>query len=121
MEKIADTIYKHSYLSYPEQQILKDIVQNIPSMYLTINRVLLYGSKARGDFLEESDLDILFITDYALPRTLKFEIYDLIFELEVKYDTVISAFFVTADDFRTKKTPFLKQVHREGITLWSRG
>ncbi len=120
MEKIVDPIYKHPYLNYPEQQILKGLIQKVPSMYPAINKILLYGSKARGDFLEESDIDILFVTDYALPPRLKFEIYDAIFELEMEYDTVISTFFVTADDFKTRKIPFLKHIQREGITLWSR-
>ncbi len=85
-----------------------------------INKVVLYGSKARGDFLEESDIDILFVTDYAIPRTLKFDIYDAIFELEVEYSVVISAIFITREDFQRGQLSFIHQVHKEGIILWSR-
>jgi len=119
--KAAEITDKDSRLSFPEQRILKDIVRKIPSRYPMINKILLYGSKARGDFTEESDIDILFTTDYSLPRALKFEISDIIFELEVKYSTVISVIFVSGTDFKTKTTPFIKRIKSEGIILWSRG
>lgn len=89
-------------------------------MYAMINKIVLYGSKARGDFVEESDIDILFVTDYPVHRTLKTEVYDKIYELEVEHDVVISAVFITKADFDTKATPFIKRVHQEGNILWSR-
>jgi len=108
------------HLNYNEQLALKSIIQKLPPMYPMINRIMLYGSKARGDFIEESDIDILFVADYALTRTLRFEVYDVIYEFEVEYDVVISAIFASISDFQTKNTPFFKQVQKEGITLWSR-
>ncbi|MBI4690933.1 MAG: nucleotidyltransferase domain-containing protein [Nitrospirae bacterium] len=108
------------YLNYNEQKALEGILQKIPSMYPMINKIILYGSKARGDFIEESDVDILFITDYPIPRAMKFELYDMIYELQIKYDVVISAIFSTASDFQSASKPFLRQIHLDGITLWSR-
>ncbi len=89
-------------------------------MYPMINKIVLYGSKARGDFVEESDIDILFVTDYPIHRTLKTEIYDMIYELEVEYNVVFSVIFINKEAFESKNTSFIKQVYREGNTLWSR-
>ncbi|MEW6109308.1 MAG: nucleotidyltransferase domain-containing protein [Nitrospirota bacterium] len=108
------------YLNYNEQMALEGILQKIPSMFPLINRIVLYGSKARGDFIEESDVDILFITDSPIERAMKFEIYDMIYELQIEYDVVISAIFSTSSDFQSAAKPFLKRIHMEGITLWSR-
>jgi len=36
-------------------------------------------------------------------------------EVSLKYDVVISTAFVTADDDRTRNTPFLMNVRREGV------
>jgi predicted nucleotidyltransferase len=108
------------YLNYNEQKALEGILQKIPSNYPIINRIILYGSKARGDFIEESDMDILFITDYPITRAMKFELYDMIYELQIKYDVVISAIFSASLDFQAAAKPFLRQIHMEGITLWSR-
>jgi len=110
----------NSHLSYPEQQALKDIIRRIPSQYPMINTIILYGSKSRGDFVEDSDIDILLVTDYAVPRTVKYEIYDMIFEFEVEHSVVISIVFISSDDFQRKDISFLNQAHREGITIWSR-
>ncbi len=120
MERIVENISPYAYLSYPEQQLLNDIIQKIPLLYPMINKILLYGSKARRDFIEGSDIDILFVTDYTLPRALKFEIYDLIFELEVKYSLTVSVIFLSSLDLRTGNTGFLRNVTGEGIVLWSR-
>lgn len=120
MVQIAGTILIHPYLSYPEQRLLNDIVREIPPLCPSINKIILYGSKARGDFLEESDLDVMFLTDYALQRPLKFEIYDLIFELEVKFSITVSVVFLGSSDFHIINTGFVRQVREEGIVLWSR-
>ncbi len=118
---IMKTVLKPAYyLNYNEQKALEGIIQKIPSSYPMINRIILYGSKARGDFIEESDVDILFITDQPVARAIKFELYDIIYELQIKYDVVISAVFSAAMDSQSSAKPFLRQIHLEGITLWSR-
>jgi len=121
MKEAITTIHNHPYLSYNEQKVLEGIIQKIPSMYPLINKIVFYGSKVRGDFIEDSDIDILFVTDYTMPRNLKFEVYDVIYELEVEYDVVISAIFASISDFQTGNIYFLRQVKNEGVTLWSRG
>jgi predicted nucleotidyltransferase len=121
MKEVTKAIHKQPYLSYIEQQVVEDIVQKIPSVYSLINKIILYGSRARGDFLEDSDIDILFVTDYSIPRVLKFEIYDMLYEFEVEYGVIISVIFVSKEVFETRTTSFIRQVQREGVILWSRG
>ncbi len=120
MKEMTKAILKQPYLNYNEQQALKGIVHRLPSIYPMINKIMLYGSKASGGFVEESDIDILFVTDYSVHRTLKTEIYDMIYELEVEYNVVISVIFIDKETFESKNTSFIRQVHREGDTLWSR-
>jgi predicted nucleotidyltransferase len=74
-----------------------------------------------GDFTEESDLDLLFITGYKFSRKEKFDIYDMIFELEVKYDVSVSAIFVQRSDFIERRFPFLREIDNEKVLLWLRG
>lgn len=115
MREVAKT-----YLSYNEQQALDAIVRNIPSAYPVINKIVLYGSKIRGDFLVDSDIDILFVADYNLARSVKFEIYDMIFECEIEHGLVVSVVFVSSDDFEKHDITLMKQVHKEGIIIWSK-
>lgn len=117
---MTTAISRQRYLNYNEQKALEEIVNKISLMYPTIKEIILYGSKARGDYEEESDIDLLFITDSTLPRKKRSEIYDAIYEIEVEHDVIASVVFVSESDFRSKESHFLKQVKMEGITLWSR-
>ncbi|MCL4493016.1 MAG: nucleotidyltransferase domain-containing protein [Nitrospirae bacterium] len=106
-------------LNYNEQVGLKGIIGDLTRRYAFIKRIILYGSKARGDFTEDSDIDLLFVTDRENPRSVKFKIYDIIHKYEVDNDIVVSAIFVSESDFETKVSLFIRSIKREGIVLWS--
>ena len=83
-----------------------------------LDSIVLYGSQARGDATEGSDIDVLCVMkepfDYAemLDLTSKASA-----ELSLKYDVVLSTTFVTRRDFESRNIPFLMNVRREGIRL----
>lgn len=83
-----------------------------------LESVVLYGSRARGDAEEGSDIDVLCVMkgpfDYSdlLDRTS-----EATAEISIKYDVVLSRAFVTRDDYRFRQTPFLMNVRREGFVL----
>ncbi|GIX47893.1 MAG: nucleotidyltransferase [Candidatus Tectimicrobiota bacterium] len=83
-----------------------------------LEALVLYGSQARGDAAEGSDIDVLCVMrgpfDYGelIERTSK-----LTAEISLKYDVVLSRAFVTSQDYRSRNTPFLMNVRREGIAV----
>ena len=107
-------------LSHNEQLALNGIIKELTEKYPFIRSVILYGSKARGDFLEHSDVDLLFVADSDVARTTRDGIYDIMYDYELAHDVVVSGVFVSEQDFRNKVSPFLIKVRREGIVLWSR-
>ena len=107
-------------LNYNELQGLNRAIIDLTCRYPFIEQVILYGSKARGDSIEESDIDILIVTEYPVPRETKYLISDVIYNYELKHDIIISAIIVPRADYRNKMTPFLMDVRREGILIWSR-
>ena len=107
-------------LNYNEERGIKGAITELAGKYPFIKKIILYGSKARGDFREDSDIDILFITDMEVPRSVKYEIYDILYKYEFENDIVFSAVFATVEDFKRRKNLFLITVKKEGITLWSR-
>ncbi|HBI23354.1 MAG TPA: hypothetical protein DDX84_03915 [Nitrospiraceae bacterium] len=46
-------------LNYNELQGFKGAINELACRYSFIDQVILYGSKARGESIEESDIDIL--------------------------------------------------------------
>lgn len=115
-----ETIRSQPYLNFNEQKALEEITHKIPTMFPFINSIMLYSSKVRGDLIEESDIDVLFMRDYEFSRENKFEVYDGIYEISLQYDEVISSILINISDFRSKAYHSLRQVRMEGVTLWSR-
>lgn len=107
-------------LNYYEQLGVSGIINDLTKKHPSIKKVILYGSKARGDFLEDSDIDLFFVCDANVSRSVKYEIYDNIYEYELLYDIVVSAIFISETDFRDKVSTFIMMVKKEGVILWSR-
>lgn len=107
-------------LNYNELQGLRGAIDELTSRYPFVKQIILYGSKARGNFIEGSDIDILIVTEYSVPRETKYQISDIIYNYELKHDVIISAIIVPQSDYRNKVSPFLINVRKEGIVIWSR-
>lgn len=85
-------------------------------------RVVLFGSKARGDFDEESDLDVLIVVrmdDYWRHWN---EIIKTTYDLELTYNLVFS--FIIKDEreyalMRRWNLLLNRNIEQDGIELWT--
>jgi predicted nucleotidyltransferase len=97
------------------QQIKESVRATDPGATL-----ILYGSYARGDFREDSDIDILVLLDKdKITVEDRRRIGDPLYHLELKEEVLISPSIFSKKNWETKHTitPFYKNVMREGITL----
>jgi predicted nucleotidyltransferase len=107
-----------SNLSSSEQQALSELKKKLLKKYKVL-WMRLFGSKARGDFEKESDLDLAIAlenVDWNVER----DIYEMCFYVGLEHDLLISPILYSKkeiEDSLTRATPFFKTLEREGIPL----
>lgn len=81
--------------------------------------VILFGSRARGDEKEDSDWDIVVLTDYPVNLEKEMKFREHIYDLELERGEHFSLFFYSKKEWSTKHkiTPLYESVTFEGIQL----
>ncbi|MBF0236370.1 MAG: nucleotidyltransferase domain-containing protein [SAR324 cluster bacterium] len=85
-----------------------------------VEKVILYGSYARGEADLESDIDLLILTKKILSRTERHQITDTVFDINLQYDTNFSSLVVdrlTWEQGLISIMPFHDEVLHEGIRV----
>ena len=106
-------------LAANQQQALNELKYRLTHEF-DIESLALYGSAARGEANEESDLDLLILTKHPLTRVARHKITDLAFEINLQYGTNLSAVVVDRDSWERgafSVLPFRKEVLKDSVYL----
>lgn len=105
---------------------LQAVIQRVAEAYRSvfggdITRIVLYGSYARGDFTDDSDLDIAAIvmgSRLELQQKLK-KVWDISSDLELEYGIVISPVVIPYDEYMKYKddVPYYRNISQEGVNV----
>ncbi len=97
----------------------RNIKRDLSDFYKeNLESLILYGSQARGDAKEFSDIDLLTILRTEInPYKEIDKTGDIIAKYSLENDVVISCHFISSAKFHQQNTPFLANVKREGIIL----
>lgn len=102
--------------------IIRKMVQIYTSVYgKNLMQVILYGSYARGDYNNESDIDIVAIVRgerLMLQEQLK-QVWDESCELELEYDMVLSPTVIPYEEFEKYREdlPYYRNIAQEGVVV----
>jgi predicted nucleotidyltransferase len=95
--------------------ILEDFKKRVRRLYgKKLKNILLYGSWARGDAKEHSDIDLAVLLEGEVNPGREIDrMIEIITDLQLKYNTLISVYPVSENNYRSVKSPLLINVHRE--------
>ncbi len=80
--------------------------------------VILYGSYARAEADEDSDIDVAVILKGRVVPGKEIDfMLDAITELSLRYNTLISVYPLSENAFHTRQSPIVLNVRAEGISL----
>ena len=105
-------------LTHKDAQIAEFLKSRLEKI-TPIQRMLVYGSRARGNFLPDSDLDI-FIEVPALTPSLRRKISEAAWEIGLDHDIVISTFAASTQEIQNGPlgaNPILYFIELDGIAL----
>jgi len=99
--------------------LLEEFKRRLETLYGNrLVQVILYGSYARGDFTDESDVDLLVILrGEVLPGKEIDRMIDIITDINLKYGMLLSVYPISEDDFKRVNSPLLINIRREGIKI----
>ena len=99
-----------------EKAILSRLKQFV-SERLALHRMVLFGSRARGDAGEYSDYDVLVVLDRRNPE-LRSEILGIAALMMDKYGVLVATVLRSAEEWRKSQGyPFARNIARESIAL----
>ncbi len=111
-----------AYLSLTENIALQKVIKHLKRVCKDqLVSIIIYGSKARGDFTPDSDIDLLVLVHnrQALNRD---KIYDFLMDDAIGYDLNFSLNIYDFKEFEhlaAIKAPFAANIKREGEVLWT--
>ena len=83
-----------------------------------LDRVTLFGSQARGEATESSDIDVLIVladlpnVSQEIQRTSQF-----FSQFCLEHQVLVARLFLSRSRFETENSPLLRNIRRDGIVL----
>ena len=105
-------------ISSKEKEALKILKYEVAKRHELVE-VVLYGSKAKGTDLEDSDLDVIIVLKELTPL-IESSIDDLVFDINLKYDCLITPLYFSQEELEAgplSESPVYKKAQQEGIAL----
>ncbi|MBF0505919.1 MAG: nucleotidyltransferase domain-containing protein [Nitrospirae bacterium] len=93
--------------------------KSLVAQRVKVHEVKIFGSRARGNATEESDLDVLIVVDH-LDHALEKFISECAWEAGFPEDVVVVPIAISIDSMKSsalRESVFIKTVYREGVAV----
>ncbi len=102
-----------------EKEAIRDLYTKIKDEFF-VDKIILFGSKARGDAEEYSDVDLLVLTNKEKTRNDREKLSDIAADINIDYGVALSCLYFNLSEWELgdNVNPFLKDnVEKEGIVI----
>jgi predicted nucleotidyltransferase len=101
------------------QATLRDLSIGLRQIYgLKTPRIILYGSFARNEASENSDVDILLLFSHPIRTGTEIDrVSPLLADLNLRHEMLIAIVPATEQQYRQEAGPFWNNVRREGMEI----
>ncbi len=102
-------------------EMRKELVEGLTGIFQNnISMIILYGSTARNEATNESDIDIAIIIKNEMDRQTKKQFINWAADMDMRYEKVFSIVDIQEDNMKKWESvlPFYQNIRKEGIVLW---
>lgn len=101
------------------EKIIREFREKAEKLYgKRLKTILLYGSCARGQATEDSDIDLAIVLDGDVSPCREIDrMIDIITDINLDYDVLLSVYPVSENDYHSVNSPLLLNLRREGIPV----
>lgn len=104
------------------KELLLDVEKELKALFRhKLDRIILFGSHARGDYHHESDVDVIALIDDDNLKKYDKQMLRINVDLSIEYDVDLSVVVKNKGDFRLNSDtiPLYKNINREGINIYA--
>lgn len=102
-------------------EMKEELVQGLTAIFQNnISMIILYGSGARNEATNESDIDIAIIIKKEMDDQTKRRFISWAADMDIRYEKVFSIVDIQEDNMKKweRVLPFYQNIRKEGIVLW---
>ncbi len=102
-----------------ESEAIEAAIRMLKSEF-SVSKVILFGSKARGDHDEHSDIDLLVVASRSLHWKEEKAIIGALFDIGMEYNVIFSPLFTFSDEWEEgifTEFPVYQEISRDGAVV----
>jgi uncharacterized protein len=106
-------------LEHKEEMAIEVVARTLKSQF-PVEEIILFGSKARGDYDAFSDIDLLLITTKRLHWKEEKAIVEVLFEIGMTHDVIFTPLFVSNEEWKGglfTQFPIYSEILRDGAVI----
>ena len=110
---------ENTSLNRNERNAIEAAVEALKRQF-PVEKIILFGSKARGDSDPYSDIDLLVVTSRPTHWKEERAIGDVLFDLGMEHDVIFSPLFASSEEWESgifREFPVYREIIEEGTVL----